>query len=407
MRVYILALLAALLVAGGSVIQARSASGAPPEKLLSIGLLGWLVQRPLWLAGVVASVLGNLAFALAVGTGDVAVAEALLTARLLFALPMAAAWGRHRVPPRDWGGAIAITAGLVGFLLIEAPGAGTPGVPAPRWAAGAAAVALFVLVAMVVARPLGPTRKAPLLAAGAGALFGTQASLTSSAIAVLSGSGAIGLLVTWHGYAVVAAAVSGMLLIQSAYGMAPLAASYPALVATELLAGIGIAVGVLGAPIRLDPLPLGTGMVCLAAMVYGIVIVTTSPLVTGELDRLQRRQDAGTALRTAAREERDLARARRRVNRVEAGAAGGRYPSRTRKRLDRSMRRVDREIKRLDELRRDIVAHRDAERARGGAATCDDEDVLGGERRIAERADWLRAQAQALENRIRDVDRLA
>ncbi len=61
--VYALAVLAALLVGVGSVIEQRTAAQAPPELSLSPRLLVWLAKRPIWLSGFSCTLLGNLVFA--------------------------------------------------------------------------------------------------------------------------------------------------------------------------------------------------------------------------------------------------------------------------------------------------------------------------------------------------------
>ena len=413
MLVYVLSLLAALLVGGAAVIQQRAASQAPPEYNLSVRLLAWLAQRPLWLGGVAASVLGNIVFSIAVGMGSVALAEALLTVRLLFALPLAAVWGRHTVPARDWGGAIAITAGLIGFLLAAQPG-GTSGqqVPVTNWIIGGGTVVAIVAALAAAARGFRPTRKAPLLAAGAGMLFGLQASLMHTAINVLSSSGIAGLLTTWKPYAVILVAVTGMLLIQSAYELAPLPASYPVLVSVELIAGIAVGVGVVGGAIRLAPIALGAGILCLGIMVFGIWILTTSPLVTGELDRLEARQEEGMARITEDELERDLRRASHDLDSFEAHLQMPRERRRERGHVERDLSRIHEEIDRLEELLQDIRRHREAEKEHLRdvpeeeriRVAKDYESLPEWESEVADRADRLRDHAQQLDERARAID---
>jgi hypothetical protein len=60
--------------------------------------------RPRWLAGLVASGISNVVLATAVGRGNVAPVEAVFVVRLLFAVIIAALWGRRRVPARVSGG---------------------------------------------------------------------------------------------------------------------------------------------------------------------------------------------------------------------------------------------------------------------------------------------------------------
>lgn len=413
MLVYLLTLVAALLVGGASVIQQRAASQAPPEHNLSFKLLVWLAQRPLWLSGVACSVLGNLVFAAAVSQGSVALASALLTVRLLFALPLAAAWGRHSVPARDWAGAVAITGGLIGFILAARPSEGTVGdVPDINWIVGGGIVAAFVSILTAIGRRQGPTRKAPLLAAGAGALFGAQASLTRSAVHVMTTTGVVGLLTTWNGYGVVIAAVSGMLLVQSAYEIAPLPASYPAVVTSELVFGIGIGVAVLGGGLRVGPLTLAVTLVCLAVLIAGIYVLTTSPLVTGELDRLQRREEEGQARLTEAELERDLRRAGRDLDKFETHLRTRGPRRRELRHLERDLSRVHSELDRLAELQRDIRRHREAEREhlrdvpeeeRADVAE-DYESLPAWEREVDARAERLRSYAAEIEARARELN---
>jgi hypothetical protein len=62
------------------------------------------VQRPVWLAGVAASVVGKLRNAVAFGTGSVVLLEAPLTVRLPFALPNPDLGGQ--MPCQSWPGTL-------------------------------------------------------------------------------------------------------------------------------------------------------------------------------------------------------------------------------------------------------------------------------------------------------------
>lgn len=282
MLVYVLTIAAAIVVAVGEVIQQRMAAQAPPEDNLSIRLLLWLVQQPRWLMGVGFSFVGNIILATALSMGSVTLVEAVFVARLLFALAIAVFWERQRLPNRDAIGALAITIGLVVFLLAAQPVSGDAlAVPPIRWILGGGGIVLFAIVLAVIAKRLGPVPKAVLLGTGAGALFGLQAALMKGATHALTTSGVLGLLTTWRGYVVVAVALLGMLLVQSAFEAAPLPASYPAVVTTELLAGVFVGVWMLGGEIDLDALSLGIFLPALALLIVGIYRLTTSPLVTG------------------------------------------------------------------------------------------------------------------------------
>ena len=379
------------------MIQQRSAAVSPPEYNLSPRLLVWLLHRPRWLAGVASSAGGNALFAMAVGYANLALVEAVFVVRLLFALMLAAAWGRHRVPARDLLGSLAITAGLVAFVLAARPRKGPVVVPDLHWILDGGCLVAVALVLTVIAKRSNPVRKAVLLGAAAGSLFGLQASLTQGAVHVLNHRGFVALLMTWNGYAVMAVALTGMLLVQSAFEAAPLTASYPAMVTTELIVGVAVGVLVLNGTLRLGTVAITSATVSLLVMIGGIYLLTTSPLVTGQLDQLVRQQDVGLALRVEQRLTRELRLADRAAERLAGARVGSTL-------LRRELRRIEDGVERLCQLQDDIRRHRDAEEQHLRALPAEQRRELAAsarallerERVIDEHAQRLRAQAHAL-----------
>ncbi|MCZ2826345.1 MULTISPECIES: DMT family transporter [unclassified Modestobacter] len=342
MTVYLLALGAALLFGIGSVVQQRVAFTAPPGKTLRLSLLWWLVRQPPWLIGVGTAVVGNLFSGAALGMGSVALVQPLLVARLLFALPISAVWARQRLTRRDWLGMLATAGGLAGFLVIARPEEGADVEPPLwQWLVVLAVIGSLVGGLVATARKLAPAREAPMLGAGAGMLFALQSAFTHVAVSAFLDDGIGGLLSSWTTYAVAVTAVAGTLLAQSAYEMAPLAASYPALAATEPLAAIGISVVVLGTALAVGVLPLAGFLVALAVMTVGIYLLATSPLVTGQSEVIARK---------AAEEE--VAEREREVEGLLhdlAGTVSWLEECRTRTRRP-GQAAVDRRLQRLDEL---------------------------------------------------------
>lgn len=355
MWVYVLSVTAAALFAGGSVVQQRVAAQSPPERMFSAGLLLWLVRRRAWLGGVVISVTGNVLAALALGMGGVDLVEPLFTVRLLFALPLAAVWSRVAVPRRDWAGAVAAVAGLAAFLAVGHPRRGHPlQASALSWAAALVALAALVAVAVIAARRLTAIRAAAVLAAGAGLLFGLQASLTEAAITCLRQQGVSGLLIRWQPYAVAVAALGGTILLQNAFGIAPLHSSFPFLVTVEPLTGLLLGVLVLHGALRVSPAAYAGEVGGLVVMVVGIWLLARSPLVTGQAHLLQRRRDEGLAYRVLERLEALVA------TMEESGAAGngsrGHGPARARRATQ-----LRHALAELDGLLADMTAEHQAE----------------------------------------------
>ncbi len=95
------ALGSALAAATSSVLQHRSARSAPVARRATGRLLGHLVTRPVWLAGLVAGAAGLVLHALALSGGRLAVVQPLLVSGMLFALPVSVALEGRRPQPRD------------------------------------------------------------------------------------------------------------------------------------------------------------------------------------------------------------------------------------------------------------------------------------------------------------------
>lgn len=409
MAVYLLALGAAFLFGLGSVVQQRVAFTAPPGKSLRPSLLLWLVRQPVWLIGVGTAVVGNLLSGAALGMGSVALVQPLLVTRLLFALPLSAIWARKRLVLRDWAGMLATAGGLGVFILVGQPRSGPEdgGPSLWEWMMVAASIGALATVLVLVSGRLGPARQAPMLGATAGMLFALQSAFTHTAVRSFIDGGIGALLSDWTTYAVAVSAVLGTLLAQSAYEMAPLTASYPALAAVEPLAGIAIAVGILGSTIAVGPLPLTVLLIALAVMTAGIYLLATSPLVTAQKPTMHLRHEEERVADLERQLEDDLDELEEAVRWLEEcwQPAGRRLrPSRVQQRmqrLDSLLPRVGTRLDRLSEAEEQQLA---AARAQSAEGTDDrgtgeilrryEEENVARARRIRDRAEQLRARAR-------------
>ncbi len=277
--VYLFAAAAAAVVATGEAVQQRLAARAPPAETMSIRLLWWLAGQPRWLVGVGCSLMGNVMFALAVSAATVVRAESVFAVRLLFALLIAAALRRSHVPGRDLRGAAMLVAGLATLLIAANPRPPHGPASAERWAIAAATLSVIVAGAWSAAHRLGQARRATLLGGCAGMLFGAQAALTRAADRIIAHGGPAALFTTWQPYALVVAALTGMVLVQNAFESAPLAASYPAVVTGQLMTSIVLGVTVLGVVADVGVWHLAASIPALGAMLVGIFVLTRSHLV--------------------------------------------------------------------------------------------------------------------------------
>ncbi|MGH9064567.1 MAG: DMT family transporter [Acidimicrobiales bacterium] len=283
MLVLVLGLCAAVLLALGFVIQQHAAARAPAEERLSLRLLFDLAHRPLWLAGIAAMVGGQILGAVALDHGSLTLVEPLLAANLLFALPMAAAWTRKSLGPREWAGAVILMAGLATFVVAAGPSSDQASkVSSPAWLIAGLTIVAVVMGLVWFGKRTDLAEEATLLAAGAGILYGLQDGLTQRTL-LLFPHGIVTLLTSWLPYSLVAVAIAGLLLAQSAFEAAPLAASLPAITIAEPITGIGLGAGLFSQDIGLSPQALAFEMVGIALMIIGVYLVARSPVVTGQV----------------------------------------------------------------------------------------------------------------------------
>lgn len=281
----IFALAAALFFAVGFVVQQHAASEEPASERLSFSLLLHLVRRPVWLLGIAAMIVGQVLGATALNDGSLALVDPITSANLVFALPLAAVWRRRHLGRREWLGAAVLVGGMAMFIAAGDPHGGAAAkLPWPNWVVACGGVALVAGLLVTVGKRYNftdVTREATLLAAGAGVLYGLQDALTQRTLTGLH-HGLGQLLTTWPVFLLIAVAVVALLLGQSAFEAAPLAASLPAITAAEPITGIAFGVGVYGEHLNLSGGMLAAELCGIVMLVSGVFLLATSPLVCSE-----------------------------------------------------------------------------------------------------------------------------
>ena len=279
--VLLLAFASSLFFAAAYVLQYHEAHEAPRRLFLSPRLLVELAHHRIWVGGILAMLVGDGLQAAALGTGSLAVVEPVLTASLLFALPISAAWRRERLRPVEWAGALMVSAGLGLVLGVGSPTTGRADMPGYEWlmlTLTAWGLALSLVAAGL--RTPWPSYRAALIGSGAGVLFGLQDALTRYCLHWFS-KDFTHLALSFQPYVLLVTAVYGLTLAQSAYEAGSLSAALPPMAVGEPV--IGMVIGVVALHERLDTSPVALGFEALAAvvMVWGAWILARSPLVIG------------------------------------------------------------------------------------------------------------------------------
>lgn len=271
----------AVFIAIGFVVQQHAAAAEPPDERLSFRLLTHLVRRPIWLAGIGSMVVGQILGAMALDFGSLALVTPVMATNLAFALPLSAFWHRRWFGAREWVGVSCLLAGLTVFVVAGDPSGGeTSRLPWPNWVIAGSSIAAVAALLVLRARRSPPALQATFLAAAAGCLYGLQDALTQRTEADF-GHGIATIVTTWPAYTLLAVAVVALLLGQSAFEAAPLAASLPAITMAEPLTGICFGAGVYGDHLNTSAPALVAEIAGISAMIAGVVLVARSPLVSG------------------------------------------------------------------------------------------------------------------------------
>lgn len=277
--VYLLALGAGLLNALTSVLQRKGA--APAEGRRGLALVRFLLQRPAYLSGFGLMIGALVLQALALRGGSVPTVESVLVSELLFTLVILRVRFKVRLGRSEWTAAGCIVVGLAGFLAAAAPQGGTADAPALSWVLAGGGFAAAAAVLLVLTRQLGKgALKAAAFGAVAGSGFAVTAALVKRTVTEL-GTHGLGTFADWPPYAVAASGLLSVFLAANAFSSGPLTASQPALTIADPLVSLVVGIGVLHETIATAPGRLVGAALLLGLLVFGIVLLTRSPVVHG------------------------------------------------------------------------------------------------------------------------------
>jgi drug/metabolite transporter (DMT)-like permease len=278
---YATALLAAVLLGVGFVLQQHTARQEPESRFLSPRILTDLLRKPRWLLGIGCMVAGMLLSAWSIGHLELTLVEPLLTTNLLFALFLAVPMSKQAFRWSEVAGALVLCAGVA---LLSVSRSTTPiglsfGSFSHWWVAAVIAGVAFIAV-QAGHRSKGPAR-AVLAGLGAGLVFGIQDALTRQTLEILQGNSFTVLFTNWPPYCLVATGLVGLWLMQNAFSAGPLHSSLPTISAGEPVAGMVLGIVVFGDRIQVSPGPLAIEAGGIAALIVGVVMVARSSAFGG------------------------------------------------------------------------------------------------------------------------------
>jgi drug/metabolite transporter (DMT)-like permease len=268
---YLIAFFAAFAFAFGSVFQQKGTLEAPaggddPRFLAQI------LRRPVWLAGAACQGGGWVLQAVALDVGSLIVVQSITTLSLVIALPLGKRLTGQLISPRIWIGAGAVVVGIVFFLSVGSPTAGTSTPPASAWwSAGLSAIFLVVLLGSLGRRWEGATR-ALLFGSAAGVAFAMQSAVTKVFVTVV-GQGISAVLSSWTIYVLIASALAGFVLQQSALRAGVLAPAMASSNAVTLFGSVAFGASVFGESLSSGGARLAPAVVGLGIALVGVVLL--------------------------------------------------------------------------------------------------------------------------------------
>ncbi|OKH71140.1 membrane protein [Mycobacterium sp. SWH-M5] len=264
----LLALCAAIFMAVGIVVRQRATLDVPAEKGVSSVMLRTLLRRKLWWAGTASAVAGYGFQALALGFGSLLLVQPVLVSALLFALPLSARLAHRTVSRAEWAWALLLTAALTVFVLLARASTGSYSVSVSTTVMVAVACTCVVALCVVLATRSTNWRRAVLLAAAVGVMFGVVAVLTKIVMHMVAGGAGFRTLTTPALYLVVLLGVVATLLQQSAFHAGSLQTSVPTMLVLEPVVAVLLGSIVLGEHLLItgwEPLALTLAICAMAA----------------------------------------------------------------------------------------------------------------------------------------------
>ena len=240
----------------------------PPGQGVSTVMLRTLLRSRLWWLGTTSAVAGFAFQAAALGFGSLLLVQPVLVSALLFALPLSARLAQRRVSRAEWLWALLLTAALTVFIALARSSTGSYTIPVSTTVTLVVVCAAVVTGCVLVAIRSTSWRRAVLLAAAVGVMFGVVAVLTKIVMHSVAEGSLLAVLTTPTLYLVVILGVVATLLQQSAFHAGSLHTSVPTMLVLEPVVAVLLGAIVLGEQLAitgLEPIALTAAIAAMAA----------------------------------------------------------------------------------------------------------------------------------------------
>jgi drug/metabolite transporter (DMT)-like permease len=269
----LLALVAAFCFALAATLQQKGALGMG-DALRSAKSYLLLAKQRWWLAGTIALLVGYAFQAVALDDGQLAVVQPLLVTTIVFALPLGYFLTSQTVNRTEVWAAILVVVGLAVFTVVGDEDTGNNDAPSDEWAVALAVFGLLAAALIWLGRRGDLPRKAALLGAAAGILYGLSASLWKPTADALDSGGLEAVLTDWEFYAFAAAGVIAFVVQQVSLATGHLAASVATVSVCNPLVSIVIGILLLDETLSEPTWHKVVAYIGLGVALYGAILIT-------------------------------------------------------------------------------------------------------------------------------------
>jgi drug/metabolite transporter (DMT)-like permease len=270
--------LAAALSSAINLVTQHSASFGAPQGEKGWRLVAYLFRQPPWLFGWIAAAGAFVFHAVALHHGQMSVVQPILVTELVFVLALRRLWIRQDVSRAAWAAALVVCAALAAFLAASEPTGGHSSPDSAQWLSALPLFGGAVAVLAAFGTRGSPRRRAALLAVAAALAWALTATFVKTATETLATAGISGMLSHWPVYALVASAVTGILLGQSALHVGPLSVSQPLLAIVNPLASIILSVWLFDERFTDSPARIAIAVLAMAVLAGGVIALSrTTP----------------------------------------------------------------------------------------------------------------------------------
>ena len=237
------ALIAALVIAWGTVVRHRIAAHQPDNGDSPIVAAA---KRPLWWFALLTALSGYGFQVLALGFGTLLIVQPVLALTLMFTFPMTAFYEKRRLTMDEIIGGALLTVSVATLVILGKPVPFHGKVTFHDWLPAIIVTAIVMGIIYAASIRMSTPYRGLSLGVITGIVYGFVAVLSKAAVNVFNHGGVLILLTVWEFYALIACAVFGTIIQQYAFNVGALRLSLPAMTTLEPVVAFILSYTVLG-----------------------------------------------------------------------------------------------------------------------------------------------------------------